>query len=85
MKISVSQTIDLDDKTIHRLFLHRLEELTEGWYIEKADGSTTRWVLCRESEPHPHCGSTFREEERSLDDPKMQVIRLACELQAALR
>lgn len=101
MKIEVIQSLEISEKEENRIFLEHLEELTVGWYIAKSNGilgreirqwnptstydSKGRWVLCHESDPHPHNGDTHRELERSLEHPDMQIIRYAVELRTALK
>lgn len=97
--ITIPQQYAVPPVEAKRIFMACLEELTEGWYLALSDGtfgreesrgkknkydSTGRWVLCHESEPHPHDGDTFREHERSLEDPTMHIIRYAVELKDVL-
>lgn len=86
MDVLITQQVRLSQQETRRVFDSILEDLTEGWYIALSAGpNKTKWVLCHDDPPHPHNGSTVREQELDLETEGYQVIRRACELQEALK
>lgn len=95
LKVLIEVPYELSIGNITQVFNHRLEELTEGWYIAISTGHSGverkglcvagSRVLCHDGLPHPHDGDSDREYETSLNYSGFEVIRAAVELRDALR
>lgn len=85
MRVSVSHIVELEPETVETVFMARLRALACGWYIAESKKQNGVIVLCHDSEPHPHNGHIYREDEEPLGDPGLRVESAAAILIAALR